>query len=121
MVAQLNLPVQIVPCSIIREESGLAMSSRNELLSAEERKNAAVISETLFKSKELATQKSVNDLKNWIFETINKNKYLTVEYVDIVDDIQLQSVKNWNENVVKVCCVAVFCGKVRLIDNIVFN
>ncbi len=121
MVAQLNLPVQIVPCPIIREESGLAMSSRNELLSAEERKNAAVISETLFKSKELATQKSVNDLKNWIFETINKNKYLTVEYVDIVDDIQLQSVKNWNENVVKVCCVAVFCGKVRLIDNIVFN
>jgi pantoate--beta-alanine ligase len=121
MVAQLNLPVQIVPCPIIREESGLAMSSRNELLSAEERKNAAVISETLFKSKELATQKSVNDLKNWIFENINKNKYLTVEYVDIVDDIQLQSVKNWDENVVKVCCVAVFCGKVRLIDNIVFN
>lgn len=121
MVTQLNLPVQIVSCSIIREESGLAMSSRNELLSAEERKNAAVISETLFKSKELASQKSVNDLKNWIAETINKNKFLTVEYVDIVDDIKLQPVKNWGENVVKVCCVAVFCGKVRLIDNIVFN
>ena len=121
MVAQLNLPVEIVPCPIVREESGLAMSSRNELLSAEERKNAAQISETLFKAKELAAEKSVNELKNWIVETINKNKYLTVEYADIVDDIQLQSVKNWNENVVKVCCVAIFCGKVRLIDNIVFN
>ena len=121
MVAQLNLPVEIVPCPIVREESGLAMSSRNELLSAEERKNAAQISETLFKAKELAAEKSVNELKNWIVETINKNKYLTVEYADIVDDIQLQSVKSWNENVVKVCCVAIFCGKVRLIDNIVFN
>jgi pantoate--beta-alanine ligase len=121
MVAQLKLPVEIIPCPIVREESGLAMSSRNELLSAEERKNAAQISETLFKAKELAAGKSVNELKNWIVETINKNKYLTVEYADIVDDIQLQSVKNWDENVVKVCCVAVFCGKVRLIDNIVFN
>ncbi len=121
MVAQLNLPVQIVSCPIIREESGLAMSSRNELLSADERKNAAVISETLFKSKQLAIEKSVNELKNWIVETINKNKYLTVEYVDIVDDMQLQPVKSWDEKSVKVCCVAVFCGKVRLIDNIVFN
>jgi pantoate--beta-alanine ligase len=121
MVDQLNLPVEIVPCPIVREESGLAMSSRNELLSAEERKNAAAISETLFRAKELAGEKSVNELKNWIVETINKNKYLSVEYVDIVDDIQLQPVKNWNEKTIKVCCIAVFCGKIRLIDNIVFN
>jgi pantoate--beta-alanine ligase len=121
MVVQLNLPVEIIPCQIVREKSGLAMSSRNELLSAEERKNAAIISETLFKAKELASEKSVKELENWIVETINKNKYLNVEYVDIVDDIQLQPVESWNEKVVKVCCVAVFCGKVRLIDNIVFN
>jgi len=121
MVVQLNMPVEIVPCPIVREENGLAMSSRNELLSTEERKNAALISETLFKAKELAGEKSVNELKKWIVETINKNKYLTVEYVDIVDDFQLQPVKSWYEKAVKVCCVAVFCGKVRLIDNIVFN
>jgi pantoate--beta-alanine ligase len=121
MVAQLNLPVEIVPCPIIREKSGLAMSSRNELLSAEERKNAAIISETLLESKELSKEKSVNELKNWITETINKNRYLTVEYVEIVDDIHLQPVKSWDEKTLKVCCVAVFCGKVRLIDNIVFN
>lgn len=121
MVAQLKLPVEIIPCDIVREESGLAMSSRNELLSPEERKNAALISETLFKAKEQTKEKSVNELKNWITDTINKNRYLNVEYVEIVDDVQLQPVKSWSEKAVKVACVAVFCGKVRLIDNIVFN
>jgi pantoate--beta-alanine ligase len=121
MVVQLNLPVEIVPCPIVREENGLAMSSRNELLTADERKNAAVISETLFKANELKTQKSVSELENWIAETINKNLYLNVEYVEIVDDRRLQPVKSWSEKGGKVCCVAVFCGKVRLIDNFVFN
>ncbi len=121
MVAQFNFAVEIVSCPIVREETGLAMSSRNELLTVEERKNASIISHTLFKSRELTEDKSVNELKRWITETINKNPYLTVEYVEIVDDIQLQPIKSWDEKTVKVCCVAVFCGKVRLIDNIVFN
>lgn len=121
MVIQLNIPVEIVPCPIIREDSGLAMSSRNELLTAEERKNAAVISQTLFEAQKLTGQKSVRELAEWITSTINKNLYLNVEYVEIVDDRQLQPIKNWEENDGKVCCVAVFCGKIRLIDNIVFN
>ncbi len=121
MVKQLSLPVEIVPCPIVREQSGLAMSSRNELLSPEERKNAASISETLFEAKQLAQQKSVQELAEWITENINKNPYLTVEYVDIVDDINFQPVKSWDEKNTKVACVAVFCGKVRLIDNIVLN
>jgi len=121
MVAQLKIPVEIISCPIVREESGLAMSSRNELLTVEERKNAAVISESLFQAYKLKEQKSVNELQNWIADNINKNPYLNVEYVDIVDDRRLQHVKNWDEKGGKVCCVAVFCGKVRLIDNIVFN
>ena len=120
MVKQLQLPVEIVPCAIIREESGLAMSSRNELLTEEQRKNAAVISETLFKAKELKGQKSVQEITDWVTETINKNPFLDVEYFEIVDDEQLQPVKNWDEKSTKVGCVAVFCGKIRLIDNIVF-
>lgn len=120
MVAQLNLPVEIVACPIVREKNGLAMSSRNELLTADERKNAAAISATLFQAKELSSEKSVNELKSWVIETINKNPYLTVEYFEIVDDINLQPVQNWNEPGVKIGCVAVFCGKVRLIDNVVF-
>lgn len=121
LVQQLQLPVRIVPCPIVREESGLAMSSRNELLTAEERKNAAVISSTLCEAKELSTKKSVHEIEKWITETINKNPYLTVEYVEIVDDEKLKPVKNWSEENRKVGCVAVYCGKVRLIDNIVFN
>ena len=121
MVKQLNIPVEIVPCPIIREESGLAMSSRNELLTPEERKNAAVISENLFAAKELIGQKSVQGLAGWIEENINKNSFLTVEYVEIVDDEKLQPVMNWNEKNTKVACVAAYCGKIRLIDNIVLN
>lgn len=121
MVKQLNLPVEIIPCPIVREQSGLAMSSRNELLSAEERTNAATISQTLFKAMELRTEKSVSELEKWVTETINKNLFLKVEYAEIVDDTLLQPVKNWHDHSVKVLCVAVFCGKIRLIDNIVFN
>ena len=121
MVLQLKLPVEIVPCPIVREVSGLAMSSRNELLSAEERKNAAIISKTLFEAKKLSEHKSVRELAQWITKTINKNPYLTVEYVEIVDGRQLQPVKSWDNEGEKVCCVAVFCGKVRLIDNVVLT
>jgi pantoate--beta-alanine ligase len=121
MIRQLKLTVEIVPCPIIREKSGLAMSSRNELLTLEERKNASVISQTLLEAKKLSAKKSVRELVDWVAQTINKNRYLTVEYVEIVDVRKLQPVKNWDENGGKVCCVAVFCGKIRLIDNIVFN
>ena len=121
LVKQLEIPVEIVPCSIVREESGLAMSSRNELLTTEERKNAAAISETLFKAKELNNKKSVQELAKWIEKNINNNRFLTVEYVEIVDDEKLQPIKSWNEKKTKVACVAVYCGKVRLIDNIILN
>uniref|UniRef100_UPI003217A5BE pantoate--beta-alanine ligase n=1 Tax=uncultured Draconibacterium sp. TaxID=1573823 RepID=UPI003217A5BE len=121
MVKQLQLPVEIVPCAIIREDSGLAMSSRNELLTDEQRKNASVISGTLYKAKELMGQKSVEQLTKWVVEEINKNPFLDVEYFEIVDDMQLQPVKSWDEKCSKVGCVAVFCGKIRLIDNFVFN
>lgn len=120
MVNQLNLGVEIVSCPIIREESGLAMSSRNELLTTEERDNAALISKTLFEAKKLKTEKSVIELVEWISETINKNRFLRVEYVEIVDSLTLQPVNNWYSLNGIVCCVAVFCGKIRLIDNIVF-
>lgn len=121
MVTQLNLSVEIVSCSIIREESGLAMSSRNELLSEEERKNAAHISETLTRAKELTKVKSVKEIEKWVSNTINKNPFLIVEYFEIVDDMQLQPIKNWEEKNTKIGCIAVYCGKVRLIDNVVFN
>ncbi len=120
MVKQLSLPIEIVACDIVREKSGLAMSSRNELLSAEQRENAALISQTLFAAKQLGTKKNVQELANWVVDTINQNPFLDVEYFEIVDDEQLHAVNDWNEENTKVGCIAVFCGKIRLIDNIVF-
>ena len=121
MTKQLNLSVEIVPCEIIREKNGLAMSSRNELLTAEERKNASVIYKTLTEAKKQTTQKSVEQLRDWMTENINNNPYLTVEYIEIVDDKTLQPVENRSDEGTKVACAAVFCGKVRLIDNMVLN
>ncbi len=121
MVKQMQLPVEIIACPIVREKSGLAMSSRNERLTAEARRNAASIFETLKKAKEQKELKSVHELTSWVVKTIDKNPFLEVEYFEIVDDIQLQPVNNWTENSKKVGCVAVYCGDVRLIDNIYFN
>jgi pantoate--beta-alanine ligase len=121
MVKHLNLPVHIVACPIIREKNGLAMSSRNELLSAVERENASVIFKILTEAKKQTSQKSVQDLTLWIAENINKIGFLSVEYVEIVNNENLQPVRSWDEKNIKVVCVAVFCGKVRLIDNMVLN
>jgi pantoate--beta-alanine ligase len=121
LVKQLKIPVDIVACPIVREESGLAMSSRNELLSAEERLNAAIIHQTLTKAKKLSAKKSVNELTKWVTETINKNPWLDVEYFEVVNEDNLQPVKSWEEPGKKVGCIAAHCGKIRLIDNIVLN
>ncbi|WP_423129696.1 pantoate--beta-alanine ligase [Gaoshiqia sp. Z1-71] len=121
MVKQLNLPVEIVACPIMREKSGLAMSSRNERLTAEQRENAALIYKTLVEARNKANEMSVEELKNRVVERINDNEYLETEYFEIVDDEELNPVTQWNQPVNKVGCIAVFCGEVRLIDNLVFN
>lgn len=121
LVKQLKLPVEIIPCPIIREESGLAMSSRNQLLSPEERKNAALIYKTLKEAQKLSGKKSVQALTEWVTETINKNPLLDVEYFEVVDEENLQPVKSWDETGKKAGCIAAYCGKIRLIDNIILN
>ena len=120
MVKQLNFPIEIIPCPIIREESGLALSSRNTLLDEKHKKNAPHIYATLKKARNLASQMNVAELKKWITEEINRNLYLETEYVEIVDDTTLNIVQSWEEKGTKVACVAVYAGKIRLIDNIVF-
>lgn len=120
MVGQLKYNIEIVPCPIIREESGLALSSRNTLLDEDHKKNAPHIYATLKKARSLASQLSVDELKQWIKEEINKNPLLETEYVEIVDDTSLKVIHDWSEKGTKVACVAVYAGKIRLIDNIVF-
>lgn len=118
---QLNLPIEVIGCPIIREKSGLAMSSRNALLSEQDRNTAVLISKTLFKAQELTNQITVEELKKWVIEQINTNKDFNIEYFDIVDDETLTTVNNWKEKNAKIGCIAAYIGGVRLIDNITFN
>lgn len=121
MVKKLNFNLEIVSCPIIREESGLAKSSRNELLTTEERKKAALISKTLFESLNFAPKTSVDKLKTWVINQINSEPILNVEYFEIVDGETLKSISKWEDSSYIVGCVAVYCGKIRLIDNITFK
>lgn len=121
MVQKMNYPVKIVPCPIIREADGLAMSSRNALLSPLQRKNAAHISATLFEAANKTSSYSVKELRSWVTDQINQNEYLNTEYFEIVDSVTLQPVQNWSDQGKKVGCVAVHCGEIRLIDNIEFG
>ncbi|MCK5823074.1 MAG: pantoate--beta-alanine ligase [Bacteroidales bacterium] len=121
MVEILNIPIKIIACPIVREKDGLAMSSRNLLLSKDQRKNSSFISETLFKARNLINKLNVKELKDWVVDTINSNPFLEVEYFDIVDDVELKSINNWQEQNNNVGCIAVKVGKIRLIDNINFN
>ncbi|MBP5423289.1 MAG: pantoate--beta-alanine ligase [Paludibacteraceae bacterium] len=121
MVKQLNLPIQIVGCPIVREESGLALSSRNARLSAQEKKTAVKISKALFESLNLMKTKSVEEVKNWVVQKINEDPILNVEYYEIVDSFTLQSIKNWSDSAHITGCITVYCGEVRLIDNIQYK
>lgn len=121
LVKQLTLPVEIVPCPIVREEDGLAMSSRNQRLNTEQRKNAPHIYKTLLEARNKARTMSVKELKEWVIKTINQNEFLETEYFEITDDEKLNTIESWDNPVNKVGCVAVHCGEVRLIDNIAFD
>jgi len=121
LVRKYKLPVEIIPCPIIREPDGLAMSSRNMLLSSEQRQNAVHISATLFKALNKTNGYTVQELCKWVINRINENEYLNTEYFEIVDSVTLQPVKSWDGPSEKVGCIAVHCGKVRLIDNVKFK
>ena len=107
--------LKIVDCPIVREASGLAMSSRNERLSGEEKQTAVTISQTLFASLQWAKTASVKEVQQQVIDTINAVDGLEVEYYEIVDKNTLQPTDNWDN---AVGCVTVYCGPVRLIDNI---
>ena len=121
MVRRLSIPVEIVPCPIVREKDGLAMSSRNMLLTPEQRENAVHISATLFEATSKTSKFNVPQLCKWVIDSINSNEHLNIEYFEIVDSVTLQPVQNWSDPGEKVGCIAVHCGKIRLIDNVKFK
>ena len=121
MVKQLNIPVKINACPIKREADGLALSSRNTRLTPELRQKAPLIARTLKESTTFAPGKSVQDVIDFVVNTINADPDMRVEYYEIVDGNTLEAIKDWSETDYPVGCITVFCGEVRLIDNIKYN
>lgn len=121
MVKSEGLDVEIVPCPIVREETGLALSSRNQLLSDSERAEAANIHRTLKESLELSETQSVEEVKSWVEKTLNNKDGFRVEYFEIVDGETLIPVEEWDEAKYVVGCITVYVGNVRLIDNIEYR
>jgi len=119
MVKILHIPVEIIDCPIVRERSGLALSSRNQRLTEDQRKKAVEISKVLSESRNFAAQLSPIELTQWVVDLINLVPGLEVEYYEIVNITTLQPVYSWSES--SVGCIAVFCGEVRLIDNIKYK
>ncbi len=110
--------LEIVDCPIKRETDGLALSSRNVRLSAEQRSVAPVIAQVLRSSLIKAREMSLADTKKWVTDTINVFPFMNVEYYEIVDALTMQPIAEWSESEQPVGCITVFCGDVRLIDNI---
>ncbi|WP_455590930.1 pantoate--beta-alanine ligase [Bacteroides sp.] len=121
MVQQMNFDLEIVGCPIVREEDGLALSSRNARLSEAERENALKISQTLFKSRTFAAEHSVDETQKFVEDAIAAAPGLRLEYFEIVDGNTLQKIKDWDDTSYAVGCITVFCGEVRLIDNIKYK
>ena len=118
MVRQMDFKLEIVGCPIVREQDGLALSSRNALLTAEQRHIALAISQSLFASVEYAKNHSLSETKLMVEEAIVATEGLELEYYEVVDGNTLQPVASWDDTDYIVGCITVYCGKVRLIDNI---
>ncbi|ROT08190.1 pantoate--beta-alanine ligase [Muribaculaceae bacterium Isolate-104 (HZI)] len=109
---------EIVPCPIQREQDGLALSSRNVRLTPEQRAIAPAIAKTLVSSLDWAKTHNVEQTKRFVTETVNSFPHMKVEYYEIVDGKTMQPVSDWSQTKEPVGCITVFCGDVRLIDNI---
>ncbi len=114
---QLNLPIQIIPCETLRENDGLAMSSRNVRLNEEERKQAVQLSKVLFFTKENSEKLSVSELKHEAYKMLSAFDLIKTEYFEIADSETLEPVEIIRPDKT-VACIAAFVGNVRLIDNI---
>lgn len=120
LVFDLNIPVEIVACPIVREDDGLAMSSRNTYLSAEERKAALCLSKAIFEGEKMAKEgASVKEVLGKMEEIISSEKLAKIDYIQAVDLETIKDVDNFNKDTL--VAIAVFIGKTRLIDNFIYE
>ena len=118
MVRQLGLTVEIVECPIIRDADGLALSSRNTLLTPEHRAAAPHIYEVIKQCADKAQELSPAELTAWVTAEVENNPLLKVIYFQAVDALSMQQVQSWEESERVQGCIAVQAGDIRLIDNV---
>lgn len=118
MVRQLRIPVEIIPCPIVRGEDGLALSSRNTLLDTDHRTAAPYIYKVLKAAVEKSHQTTPDQLAAWVTTQVESNPLLKVIYFQVVDAATMQQVRTWEESPAIQGCIAVQAGDIRLIDNI---
>lgn len=121
MVRQYSIPVDIIPVPIMREVDGLAMSSRNQRLTDNQKKIAASIYRILVESKKRSTEQTIQEITRSVIDQINAIDDLVVEYFEIVDGVTLQAISDWTISSYVVGCIVVYCGEIRLIDNIIYR
>lgn len=121
MVELEGFNLEIIDCPIMREDDGLAMSSRNVRLTPEQRAIAPNIARTLSSSLDYAHTHSVDETKKYVIDTINTFPQMEVEYYEIVNATTMQPIRNWADAEIAVGCITVYCGDVRLIDNIKYS
>ena len=118
MVAQLGLKLDIVECPIIRDEDGLALSSRNTLLTADHRDAAPHIYATIKQCAEKMQAMTPAELSAWVTAEVESNPLLKVIYFQAVDALSMQQISAWSESERVQGCIAVQAGDIRLIDNV---
>ena len=120
VVADLDIPIEIIPCPIVREDDGLALSSRNTYLSEEERKAALCLSKAIFKGEDLAKSgSSVSEVLSKMKEIISSEKLARIDYISAVDLTTMEDAKDFDGD--RLVAIAVFIGKTRLIDNFIYR
>lgn len=120
LVSDLNIPIEIIPCPIVREEDGLALSSRNTYLSSEDRKAALCLSKAIFAGEKLAKEGgSVEEVIGKMREIIDSEELSKIDYISVVD---LKTMEDANDfDVDRLVAIAVYIGKTRLIDNFIYR
>lgn len=120
LVSDLNIPIEIIPCPIVREEDGLALSSRNTYLSSEDRKAALCLSKAIFAGEKLAKEGgSVEEVIGKMREIIDSEELSKIDYISVVDLKTMEDASDFDVD--RLVAIAVYIGKTRLIDNFIYR
>lgn len=121
LVKQDNRCIQIIPCPILRESDGLAMSSRNLRLETRYREASPRVYQRLLELHKQMDEKSVEQLKQWMIKEYEEDRDLKLEYFEISNPQTLEKSIHWTDNQEHIACIALYAGEIRLIDNILLK